>query len=154
MLRGLLSGDRGIGLVLGAGSVPIGLHAIRELGLVHGRLPGPGLFPFILSVSLLAASAHLALIRPMKVTTVGGLTAGQLRKQLTALGVYAAFPLLLPVAGYIVCTSVFVAAWTLAVEREPLSRASLAGVVAGLAVWLIFGVGLRYPLPGGWLPVR
>lgn len=129
---------------------------VFSIGLPLGRWnqPGPGVFPFAISV-LLCVSGALWFIRGKKKETTEwvGLEDFVRRfiRPLKIVGITAVFILALHPLGYLLTSTLFIFILFLWVSRYRLSVAVVLAVVFGAGSWLFFEKLLATPLPKGFL---
>lgn len=129
---------------------------VFSIGLPLGRWnqPGPGVFPFAISV-LLCVSGVLWFIRGKKKETTKwvGLEGFVQRfiSPLKIVGITAVFILALHPLGYLLTSTLFIFILLLWVSRYRLSVAVLLAIVFGVGSWLFFEKLLATPLPKGFL---
>lgn len=129
---------------------------VFSIGLPLGRWnqPGPGVFPFAISV-LLCVSGVLWFIRGKKKETTKwvGLEdfVQRFMSPLKIVGITAVFILALHPLGYLLTSTLFIFILLLWVSRYRLSVAVLLAIVFGVGSWLFFEKLLATPLPKGFL---
>lgn len=128
---------------------------IEARKLPFGRISAPqaGFFPLILSV-LLAITSLLVLVEALKGQDEAAVVSERLsRKSISlALGALFAYALLFESLGYLVTTFLFVAFLMRAVDREKWGLAIAVAFSASFLSYVLFGLLLHTPLPGGFLP--
>lgn len=128
---------------------------IEARKLPFGRISAPqaGFFPLILSV-LLAITSLLVLVETLKRREEDSGVGERLsRKSISlALGALFAYALLFESLGYLVTTFLFVAFLMRAVDREKWGLAIAVAFSASFLSYVLFGLLLHTPLPGGFLP--
>lgn len=124
-----------LALVFGLGSFKLGFRA--------EGVPGPGLLPLLTSVLLLPLGVRLFL-RP---SAVGRVEAPG-RAPLLALVLLAAYAVVLPRAGFVLPTLVFLQIWAMAFHGRSFAPALAmsAGLVAGSALLFRALLGVLMPL--------
>jgi hypothetical protein len=139
-------------LFVGAGLA----FAIGALNYAFGSSlrPGPGFFPLILGM-LLAVTGGLVLFKALTFEVEGGDPIGPWawRPVLAGVGGLAAFGLLLPVLGLVPAVPLLVAGAGFARGRLQWKSLLAQCIALTLAAWLLFVVGLGWPLPlwpGAW----
>ncbi|MCU0818544.1 MAG: tripartite tricarboxylate transporter TctB family protein [Beijerinckiaceae bacterium] len=157
----MLSSDRWIALVLAALAISIFLVS-RNFPTMAGLSVGPGLFPMVLSLALLGASAFLALnsrtsSEPDSTEEALPRDARSLLRVLTVLAACGLFAGLGKVLGFLIVGFLAVACLMIAFGVK-LWRALLISGVTVLLLNLFFVKVMRIPLPlgvlaplGGWL---
>lgn len=142
-----------VGLVLAAFAAAYGVLALQLPERNIEGTPGPGFFPGLTAIILLILSGALV------AQGVGGWRSGGRipapggldRRGLVMLGLFAAYILALPVAGFVVASVPFAAGtiWLYG-GRNPLLIAAVS-VALPLLLSLLFGEVFRIPLPrGNW----
>jgi putative tricarboxylic transport membrane protein len=135
----------------------LALAALFEASkLPFGRLssPQPGFFPVILAVILTIFSLVL-MAQAMGGTKKesGASRAGSAiwRRIVLAVGALVVFGVLFESLGYIISTFLFIAFLLRAVEHQKWSLVVVVAFFTSLATYLVFGLLLNTPLPGGIL---
>lgn len=129
---------------------------VFSIGLPLGRWnqPGPGVFPFAISV-LLCVSGVLWFIRGKKKETTKWVGLEDFVQRfispLKIVGITAVFILALHPLGYLLTSTLFIFILLLWVSRYRLSVAVLLAIVFGVGSWLFFEKLLATPLPKGFL---
>jgi hypothetical protein len=127
----------------------IALRSLRTQAVEHEGLlteTPPGLAD--LGATEAPASAALAADEP----DITGRTQRQRTRNLwTVFGLTFGAILLVQAVGFLVAFAVLVVVIATAVERQPLLRSAAIAAVAAGVVYLVFGVFLGVPLPGGFL---
>jgi hypothetical protein len=147
--------ERGGGLVFLAAGI-YGL--LFSIGLPFGRWnqPGPGVFPFVISV-LLCISGVSWLIRGKKKETMEMVRLGDFFRKfmspLKIVGITAAFILALQPLGYLLTSTLYTLVLFLWVSRYRIRVALILAIVFGVGTWLFFEKLLTTPLPKGVLPL-
>ncbi len=121
-----------------------------NLGFGDLHHPGPGFFPFWLSV-ILALVSFIYLI-----TRIGADSAGAglwdkrawVRPSLAAL-VLLLYSLAMGWIGFFPATFLLFLAWLILIEKETLLTVSLVSVLGTASIFFIFNVFLKVPLPKG-----
>lgn len=130
-----------VALAIGAGGAVLaygyGLGSLRE--------PGPGLWPFVVSVVIAALSAVL-------LVTGRGLTDSEAFTRSSVLPLVAVitlivFALLMPVAGFEIPALLLCGVWLRFLGHETWRSTIVISVVATAAFYFLFLYGLRIPLP-------
>lgn len=126
-----------IGIGGGALSFGYGLGSLRE--------PGPGLWPFVVSVVIAALSA-LLLVTGRGLTDSEAFTSSSL---LAVAGVvtFVAFGLLLPLTGFEIPALALCVIWLKFLGGESWRSTVVISVVTVAAFYFLFLYGLRIPLP-------
>jgi len=135
----------------------LALAALFEASkLPFGRLssPQPGFFPVILAIFL--AIFCLVLMAQAMVGTKkesGASRAGSAvgKKIVLAVGALVVFGVLFESLGYIISTFLFIVFLLRAVEQQKWSLVVVVAFFTSLATYLVFGLLLNAPLPGGIL---
>jgi hypothetical protein len=133
----------GAGFVLLA--LTFGLGAFT-LGFRAEGVPGPGLLPLVTSALLLPVGLRL-LLRP----AVVGASEPFRRAPLLALALLAVYAAVLPHAGFVVPSLLFLTVWAMAFHGRPLASAAVMSVALTAASALLFRglLGVLIPLwPG------
>lgn len=128
-------------LALGVGAAAMSL----SLGLSKDGLPGPGLWPLIASL-LMVVTAVLVLVGPQH-RLCEPLTRPEIAQTVPAIGILAVFVALLPAVGVVTTCSLTGFAWLRFVAREGWRLSLILPPVLGFAIYLIFVVMLRVPMP-------
>lgn len=136
-------------LVLGGLSLRLPLGALTA--------PGPGFFPFCLSVALAVTAVTLVLteaghphVEPAERPAVDAGPAARPAAVVFVTAVVAAYGLALEVGGLVIATAALLLILWLVVERLPVVRAVAATAFATAATWLLFDVVLRVRFPRGF----
>lgn len=146
--------DIGVGvffLLLGAYALTQSL----QLDLAQrGGIPGPGMFPAVLSLALIVLGALVVITRvrgnPEDFPEFQTLSRDELRRVgIVIVGVTVSV-VLLPIAGYFLSTLALVAFLLYGVERLRSWGALLTVVAMPVIFFLLFVVVLRVRLPGGF----
>jgi hypothetical protein len=126
-----------------------------ELGSL--RNPGPGLFPILVGVTLLATSLALFLAEmvvarspgtPSVVpTTDRPRTPFADRTTLAFAGVVVLYPVAITVTGFEIATAAALVGMSLAMGERRITRLALLGVLGAAAGYLLFRRFLAVPLP-------
>jgi len=135
----------------------LALAALFEASkLPFGKLNSPqaGFFPLILA-GILAVFSLFLLGQAIKKRQEGASTfrigPGIWRRISLAMGTLLAFALVFESLGYIISTFLFIAFLLRAVERQKWSLVVVVAFFTSLATYLVFGLLLNAPLPGGIL---
>lgn len=142
-----------VALLLLAGAGLFMLDSVRVgHGWQEGQGPGPGFFPFYIAL-FLAISSLVNLARAIMRAEPGG--AGTFVST-TAIGrVMAVFVptlgyiALIPFIGIYVASAIFIAGFMLAFGRQGILAAAATGVAVPFALFLMFEVWFKVPLPKG-----
>jgi hypothetical protein len=145
----LLDRVLGLGAVLLA--VPLGL-ASWGFGLGSPRSPGPGFWPFLVTLSIAALGAALVL-RPDRAFRAPGGTGSRWGSLGIALATLGFFVLALEPLGYPVTTGLLLLVQFRWVEGRPWRTSLLAAVLAAAVSFVLFRLVLHVPLPTGVLPL-
>jgi putative tricarboxylic transport membrane protein len=130
-----------VGVAIGVGgailSAGYGLGSLRE--------PGPGLWPFVISV-LIAAMSAVLLVVGRGLTDAEAFTRSSV---LPVVGVvtFVAFGLLMPVTGFEIPALALCVIWLKFLGGESWRNTVVISVVTVAAFYLLFLYGLRIPLP-------
>jgi putative tricarboxylic transport membrane protein len=123
--------------------------------LPFGRLNAPqaGFFPLILALLLAVCSLVLLAqsIGGPKEKSAASQGAAIWKKIVLALAALAVFGVLFESLGYIISTFLFIAFLLRAVERQKWSLVVVVAFLTSLTTYLVFGLLLNTPLPGGIL---
>lgn len=128
-------------LAAGAGAAVLSLR----LGLTFGGLPGPGLWPFLASVLMIAMSAGV-LLTPLH-RLCEPMTRSEVTQIAPAVAILAAFVALLPTIGTVSACSLTGVVWLRFVAHEGWRLSLILPPVLGFAIYMVFVVMLRVPLP-------
>ncbi len=147
--------DIGVGaffLVLGT----LGITQSLQLDLIQrGGIPGPGMFPFALSVSLVLLGALVVITRLRRDDSdfppFEAPAGSELRRVGLVMVALLVSAVLLPLVGYFLSSLALVAFLLFGVERLRTWRAALTTVALPGAFFLLFVVLLRVRLPAGFL---
>jgi putative tricarboxylic transport membrane protein len=135
----------------------LALAALLEASkLPYGRLnsPQPGFFPLILAIFLAIFSLVLLAqsIRGTKEESRGSSREAAIWKRIVlAVGALVVFGVLFESLGYIISTFLFIAFLLSVVEQQKWSLVVVIAFFTSLATYLVFGLLLNSPLPGGIL---
>jgi len=144
-----------VGLVLAVFAVVYGALALQLPERNIEGTPGPGFFPGLIGAILLVLSLALVAQGAKAWRTGGrdGAPQGLDRRGMVMLGVFAAYILVLPAAGFMVASVPFAGAmmWLFG-GRKPLLVVAGA-IVLPLLLSLLFGEVFRIPLPHGSWPL-
>ena len=137
----------------------LALAALFEASkLPFGRLssPQPGFFPLILA-AILAVFSLLLLAQAIGGTkeASGVFRGGSAiwKRIVLAIAALVIFGVLFESLGYIISTFLFIAFLLRAVERQKWSLVVIVALFTSLATYLVFGLLLNTPLPGGILGI-
>lgn len=130
-----------VGLAIGLG----GAALAYEYGLGSLHKPGPGLWPFVVSVVITALSVILLVVGR-------GLTDSEAFTRSSVLPVigavtFVAFGLLLPLTGFEIPALVLCVIWLRFLGGESWRNTLVISVVTTAIFYLLFLYGLRIPLP-------
>jgi hypothetical protein len=150
-------GVRKVDVGIGAFLILLGVFGITQsLGLPlvqRGGIPGPGMYPLVLSVALVVLGALLIVSRvrapegqylPLEKTTRTEL--GRAAAAMLALG---GSIVLLPIVGYVVSSVVLVALLLFGIERLRSWQALLTTLALPAFFFVVFVILLRVRLPAG-----
>jgi len=135
-------------LVIGLGT---GLAA-ANMSVGTLKQPGPGLWPFVLSVALVGLAATQLATAPA--SGAGGSAGSTSVHVWLTVGDLAAYSLLVEQLGFIVTTALFLAFQLRIVEREGWRTVVGVAVLATAASYVVFGWILGVQLPSGLLLLR
>lgn len=133
----------------------IALAALLEASkLPFGRLSSPqaGFFPLILAIFLAIFSVVLMTqaISGTKEEARASLTGSPIWKRtVLAVGALVVFGVVFESLGYVITTFLFIAFLLRAVEQQKWSLVVVVAFFTSLATYLVFGLLLNTPLPGG-----
>jgi hypothetical protein len=142
----------GYALLCGAGIVVVVMA--RRLGLWHGDVPGPGLYPFFVSCGMVLIGV-IGMIAAMLRSSPGTITPGTSPAGRLRIAVYLisllAYAALLNVIGFYLATALVLLVILKFVERLDwiVVLAAIAGIV--IVVYLIFTLGFGVSFPTGSL---
>lgn len=153
-----MTNDRAASLLfLAAGAY--GSYFSYQLPMGTWNQPGPGIFPFVLSLLLLLSGAAWFIRgsgRAAKAGEGGGTqrftAVKSLATPLKIVGLTALFILLLNRLGYLLAASLYLFILLLWVSRYRIVFSALLAVAIGVVSWGFFGKVLAVPLPQGLLP--
>jgi putative tricarboxylic transport membrane protein len=130
-----------IGIAVGIGGAVLGYG----YGLGSLREPGPGLWPFAVSV-LIAALSGILLVVGRNLTDSEAFTRSSV---LPAIGIvtFVAFGLLMPLTGFEIPALLLCVVWLKFLGGESWRNTVVISVVTVAAFYLLFLYGLRIPLP-------
>ena len=134
-----------VGAVVGI-AVSIGGAALAYgYGLGSLREPGPGLWPFVVSV-LIAALSAILLVVGRNLTDSEAFTRSSV---LPAIGIitFVAFGLLMPLTGFEIPALVLCVVWLRFLGGESWRNTVVISVLTTAAFYFLFLYGLRIPLP-------
>ena len=146
--------DIGVGVfffLLGA----FGLTQSLQLELIQrGGIPGPGMFPVVLSIALIVLGGLVVITRvrgtPEDFPAFESLSSDELRRVGIVMVGLTVSVVLLPIAGYFLSTLALVAFLLFGVERLRSWGALLTVLAMPAIFYLLFVVLLRVRLPGGF----
>ena len=149
---------RRVDIGVGAFFVLLGLLGITQslqLDLYQrGGIPGPGMFPLVLSISLVVLGGLVVISRlratPDAYPPFEKPSRTELRRVVTVMAASVVSAVLLPIVGYFLSSLALVAFLILAVERLRTWRALVTVVALPAVFFLVFVVLLRVRLPGGF----
>jgi hypothetical protein len=130
-----------VGIAVGIGGAVLaygyGLGSLRE--------PGPGLWPFVVSV-LIAALSSILLVVGRNLTDSEAFTRSSV---LPAIGIvtFVAFGLLMPLTGFEIPALVLCVVWLRFLGGESWRNTVVISVLTTAAFYFLFLYGLRIPLP-------
>ena len=135
----------------------LALAALFEASkLPFGRLsaPQPGFFPVILAVLLATFSLILmaqAIGESKEESAASRVPTATWKRIVLAIAALVIFGVLFESLGYIISTFLFLAFLLRAVEQQKWSLVVIVAFFTSLATYLVFGLLLNTPLPGGIL---
>lgn len=146
--------DIGIGAFVGALGA-FGVTQSLDLPLIQrGGIPGPGMFPLLLSIALVLLGGLVIFSRlrakPAEYPPFEGPSRDELTRVLAVMGGLAVSIAMLPVIGYLASTMLLVAFLVIWVERLRSWPALLTVVALPGIFFLLFAVLLSVRLPGGF----
>jgi putative tricarboxylic transport membrane protein len=145
--------QRNAGMVFMAIGAYVIYYTLTELkiGTIHS--PGSGFFTFICGIGIFLLSAALVVSSWLRGTEDRPLwEKGMWMKPMLAFGLTVVYAILIPRAGFILATILFLAGWQMIVEREKPVKTAIIALSGTAAMWVIFEKLLRVPLPNGLLP--
>jgi hypothetical protein len=149
---------RRVDIGIGAFFVLLGLLGVSQslqLDLFQrGGIPGPGMFPVVLSTSLVVLGGLVAITRlrakPDDIPPFENLSRDEIRRVVTVMAALVVSTVLLPLVGYFVSSLALVAFLLFGVERLRDWRAVVTVAALPAIFFLLFVVLLRVRLPGGF----
>ena len=123
-----------------------------RLGFGDLHHPGPGFFPFWLSI-FLAGLAFIYLFTKLGLDSKPGRLwekGGWIRPSLAALVMFI-YTLLMGELGFFSATFLLFLAWLILIEREKWLTIGVVSVLGTFTLYIVFTVFLRVPLPKGFL---
>ncbi|HEV8719817.1 MAG TPA: tripartite tricarboxylate transporter TctB family protein [Candidatus Binatia bacterium] len=145
------------GVISAATLFGLALAALLEASkLQFGRLNSPqaGFFPLILAIFLAIFSLVLmaqAISEPKEESGASRGGSAIWKRIVLAVGALVVFGVLFESLGYITTTFLFIAFLLRAVEQQKWSLVVVVAFFTSLATYLVFGLLLNTPLPGGIL---
>lgn len=146
---------RRTGVISAATLLALALAALFEASkLPFGRLssPQPGFFPVILASFLTIFSLVLmaqAMVGSKKESGASRAGSAIWKRIFLAVGALVVFGVLFESLGYIISTFLFMAFLLRAVEQQKWSLVVVVAFFTSLTTYLVFGLLLNTPLPGG-----
>ena len=142
--------------IAGVGAVAGGLALAGfswHLDLGSWRMPGPGAWPFLLSLTLAVIGGWIFLhpLSPVPSTRSSKPRWGRL---LLALGTLFGYILVLESLGYIVSMILLLLVQVCWVENRSWKTSLLTAVLGAVISFLVFGLWLKVMLPPGIIPLR
>lgn len=120
----------------------------------RGGIPGPGMFPLVLSISLIVLGGLVVITRirakPDDSPPFEKLSRDELRRVVTVMAALLVSTVLLPLVGYFLSSLALVAFLLFGVERLRTWRVLVTAVALPTIFFLLFVVLLRVRLPGGF----
>ena len=145
--------QRRAGMVFMAIGAYVIYYTLTELKIGSIHSPGSGFFTFICGAGILILSTALVAGTFVKGTENRPLwEKGGWLKPMLAFALTVAYAFLIPRAGFLLATVLFLAVWQVVVERERPVKTALIALIGTAAMWVIFEKLLRVPLPNGLLP--
>jgi hypothetical protein len=129
------------GIVVGVGAAVLA----RGYGLGSLREPGPGLWPFVVSVVITVLSV-LLLVVGRRLTDAEKFTRASVLAGVGAL-TFIAFGLLMPLIGFEIPAVALGVIWLRFLGGESWRSTAIISVVTTVVFYLLFLYGLRIPLP-------
>lgn len=136
-------------MLLGLAAV---IYSVVELDLGNLAKPGPGMFPFLSGVGIVVLTL-LWLGTNVKKIAKGAPLWGKNEwvNPIILIILTIVYIVLLEYAGYIISTLLFVFGWQMLIEHRKISSSLLTAGVCTVALYLVFVIFLRVPLPEGIL---
>jgi hypothetical protein len=138
----------GVSLVAGAVLLP----ASWLLGLGAWREPGPGAWPFLLSIVLSLFGAWL-LVRPGPAAKIAAQLPPRWGRLALAFASMLGFVALLVPLGYLVAMALLLLVQFRFVEGRPWLGSLAIAVITSAVSFVVFGLWLKVPLPSGIIPI-
>lgn len=150
---------RKVDIATGVFFLLLGIFAVTQsLGLdlfSRRSAPGPGMYPLLLSIVLIALGALLVTSRLRgereRFGEFDAPTRGEVTRVVAVMAAVALSIVLLPFAGYFLSTLALVAALLFGVERLRTWRALITTLALPAIFFFLFVVLLRVRLPGGFI---
>jgi putative tricarboxylic transport membrane protein len=148
---------RRVGVISAVTLLGLALVALLEASkLPFGRLSSPqaGFFPLILATFLAIFSLLLmaqAISEPKEPSRASRRGSAIWKRIVLAVGALFVFGVLFESLGYVMSTFLFIAFLLRAVEQQKWSLVVVVAFFTSLATYLVFGLLLNTPLPGGFL---
>jgi hypothetical protein len=148
-------GTKRIDQVVGGVSVVGGavlVVASFQLGLGMWRMPGPGAWPLLLSVVLIAFGVYL-LVQPDPAAKPAVRSKPRWGRLALALASMLGFVAILVPLGYLVAMALLHLAQLRFVEGRSWGGSILVAVLGSVISFVVFGLWLKVPLPAGIVPI-
>ncbi len=123
-----------------------------RLGLGMWREPGPGAWPFLLSIALVPFGAWL-FFRPNPAAKVAVHSEPRWGRLALALGSMLGFVVALEPLGYLVAMALLLLVQLRFVESRSWGGSVLVAVLSSVISFAVFGLWLKVPLPAGIIPI-
>jgi len=149
-------GTKRIDQVVGGGSIVMGVVltvASWRLGLGVWREPGPGAWPFLLSLALTLFGSWL-FFRPDPSVTVAAKLEPRWGRLVLALLSMVGYVVSMVPLGYLVSMFLLLLVQLRWVEGRRWGGSALAGLLSAIISFIVFGLWLKVPLPAGIIPIR
>ena len=136
-------------LFLGLAAV---IYSVVELNLGNLAAPGPGMFPFLSGIGIVVLTLVWVGANIKKITKRTPLWGkNEWVNPIILVILTIAYIVLLEYAGYIISTLLFVFGWQMLIEHRKISSSLLTAGLCTAALYLVFVIFLRVPLPEGIL---
>jgi len=136
-------------MLLGLAAV---IYSVVELDLGNLARPGPGMFPFLSGVGIVVLTLLWLGINVKKIAKGTPLWGkNEWVNPIILIILTIVYIALLEYAGYIISTLLFVFGWQMLIEHRKISSSLLTAGVCTVALYLVFVIFLRVPLPEGIL---
>ena len=125
----------------------VGAYCSQELGIGKISSPGPGLWPFVLSILIIVTS--LVTIISERKSEKFSLFSSESKDVLYGVILIAAYGFLFEILGLAICSLIFVFAWTKFLGKESWRISFAVSVVVTVVLYLVFIQALDLPIPMG-----